>query len=74
VPGPALGQASAIGAARASQMNRPSKPTLGAGLRIELRSVNLVRLSNVSGANEIGEPTPTDVGPRQATTSHGFRS
>jgi hypothetical protein len=35
-------------------------------------------LSNVSGANEIGEPngepTPADARPRQATASHGFRS
>src|SRR6266536_5438636 len=38
----------------------------------------LLGLSNVSGANDIGEPngepTVADVRPCQATTSHGFRS
>jgi hypothetical protein len=42
------------------------------------RFVSLPRSSNVSRANEIGEPngepTSTDVGPHQATASHGFRS
>jgi hypothetical protein len=42
------------------------------------RFVSLTRSPNVSRANEIGEPngepTPADIRPHQATTSHGFRS
>jgi hypothetical protein len=50
----------------------------GAEFWTALRSVGLLTLSDVSGANESGEPngepTPADARPHQATTSHGFRS